>query len=141
MNEPRPGDFLAPDPLETSLRDLLRPWRTELAERSPRIRIDLNEVPGAYALKADIPGARKEDIDVRIDGNRVTISAEFRNGIDEKSCGRVLHSECRHGLATRTLALADGVDEAKADARYQDGVLQLTLPKRAPATQKRLSIA
>jgi HSP20 family protein len=141
MNELRINDLFSLDPMETSLRNLLRPWRAELAERAPQIRIDVTEGDGSYAVKAEIPGVRKEDIDVRIDGNQVTISAEVKQDKEEKSGSRVLRSECQYGFASRTFTLADSVDDSKADAKYKDGVLQLTLPKRAQAAQKRLAIA
>lgn len=140
MNELRLNDFFSRDPMETSLREWLRPWRSDLGERAPQIRIDVSEADGNYAVKAEIPGVRKEDIDVRIDGNQVTISAEVKQDKEEKSGSRVLRSERQYGFASRTFSLADSVDESKADAKYKDGVLQLTLPKRAPSTQKRLTI-
>lgn len=140
MNELRLKDFFSPDPMEASLRELLRPWRNDLAERTPQIRIDVSEADGAYAVKAEIPGVRKEDLDVRIDGNQVTISAEVKNDREEKSGARVLRSECKYGFASRSFTLAENVDETKADAKYKDGVLQLTLPKRAQSTHKRLAI-
>ena len=141
MNELRLNDFFGLDPMEASVRDLLRPWRADLAERSPQIRIDVSEADGVYAVKAEIPGVRKEDIDVRIDGNQVTISAEVKSDKEEESGGRVLRSERRYGFASRTFSLADNVDKSKAEAKYKDGVLQLTLPKQAAATQKRLAIS
>lgn len=141
MNELQINDFFALDPMETSLRKLLRPWRADLTEQAPQIRIDVTEADGSYAVKAEIPGVRKEDIDVRIDGNQVTISAELKQDKQEKSGSRVLRSECQYGYASRSFTLADSVDEARADAKYKDGVLQLTLPKRAQAERKRLPIA
>ncbi len=136
MNELRVNDLFALDPIEASLRDLLRPWRNDLAERTPQIRIDVTEADDSYAVKAEIPGVRKEDINVRVNGNQVTISAEVKEDKEEKSGGRVLRSERRYGFASRTFSLADSVDDSKADAKYKDGVLQLTLPKRAQSTQR-----
>lgn len=141
MNDLRVNDLFKLEPLEGGLFNLLRPWRLEGAERTPQIRIDLSEADGSYAVKAEIPGVRKEDIDVRIDGNQVTISAEVKQEKEEKEGQRVLRSERQYGFASRSFTLADTVDEAKVEARYQDGVLQLTLPKRSPATQKRITIA
>ncbi|WP_088286446.1 Hsp20/alpha crystallin family protein [Ideonella sp. A 288] len=141
MNDLRVNDLFKLEPLEGNLFNLLRPWRLEGPERAPQIRIDLSEADGSYAVKAEIPGVRKEDIDVRIDGNQVTISAEVKQEKEEKEGQRVLRSERQYGFASRSFTLADTVDEAKVEARYQDGVLQLTLPKRSPATQKRITIA
>ena len=141
MNDLRLNDLFDLDPLETGFRSLLRPWRFEVPDRAPQIRLDVTESDGLYLVKADIPGVRKEDIDVRIDGNQVTISAEIKQEKEEGDGGRVLRSERQYGFASRSFALADAVDDAKADARFEDGVLKLSLPKRAAASHKRLAIA
>lgn len=141
MNDLRLSELFDLDPMESRIRHWLSPWRTELGERAPQIRIDVRETDGIYAVKAEIPGVSKEDIDVRIDGNQVTISAELKQEREEKAEGRLLRSECQYGYASRSFQLTDSVDESKADAKYKDGVLHLTLPKRAQAAQKRLAIA
>lgn len=98
MNELRVPDLFDLDPFPATLRDLWRPWRNEAAtERAPQIRIDLSETDNAFTIKAEIPGVKKEDIDVRIDGNQVTISAEVKQDSEEKKDGRVLRSERRYG--------------------------------------------
>jgi HSP20 family protein len=117
------------DPLEDTFRSLLRPWRFEQVDAPPRIRLDVAEQNGAYAVRAEIPGARKEDIDVRIEGNLVTISAEMKKEWDDRKEGRVLRSERQYGHASRSFTLASPVDESKAGAKYENGVLELTLPK------------
>ena len=78
MNELRLlNDFFDLDPMEGGFRNLMRPWRLE-GERPPQIKIDLTEHEDSYAVKAEIPGVRKEDIDVRVDGKMLTISAEVK---------------------------------------------------------------
>jgi HSP20 family protein len=142
MNEVRVPDLFDLDPFPSSLRDLWRPWRNETAaERAPQIRIDLSETDNAFAIKAEIPGVKKEDIDVRIDGNQVTISAEVKQDKEEKKDGRVLRSERRYGYASRSFLLASDVDQAGADAKYSNGVLELKLPKKAQSAGQRLTIA
>jgi HSP20 family protein len=140
MNELRVKDLFDLDPLETSLRNLLRPWRVEGVESAPQIKIDLSEHDDCYMVKAEIPGVKKEDIDVRIDRNQVTISAEVKQEKEEKKDGRVLRSERQYGFASRSFALASDIDDAKSDAKYQNGVLELRLPKKATGSSKRLSI-
>jgi HSP20 family protein len=140
VNDLRINDLFDLDPMESSIRSLLRPWRMEMAERAPQIRLDVSEADGKYLVKADIPGVRKDDIDVRIDGKQVTISAEVKQEKEEKSGERVLRSERQFGFASRSFTLADSVDEARAEAKFENGVLKLTLPKRAPASQKRLAV-
>jgi len=140
MNELRVPDLFDLDPFPSSLRDLWRPWRNEVAERTPQIRIDLSETDNAFAVKAEIPGVKKEDIDVRIDGNQVTISAEVKEDKEEKKDGRVLRSERRYGYASRSFLLGSDVDQAGADAKYSNGVLELKLPKKAQSAGKRLTV-
>ena len=140
MNETRLLDPFAMDPLEDTFRTLLRPWRFDQVDASPRIRLDVAEQNGAYAVRAEIPGARKEDIDVRIEGNLVTISAEMKKEWDDRKEGRVLRSERQYGHASRSFTLASPVDESKAGAKYENGVLELTLPKKSATATKRLSI-
>ena len=141
MNELRINDLFDLDPIQNSFRNFLRPWRLEAAESAPQIKLDLSESDDNYLVKAEIPGVRKEDIDVRIDGNRVTISAEVKKETEEKKEGRLLRSERQYGFASRSFSLASDVDDAKADAKYQNGVLELKLPKKSTPARKRLSIA
>jgi HSP20 family protein len=102
--------------------------------------MDVKEDDKAYTVHADIPGVKKEDIHVDIEGNQVSISAESRMEKEEKQGERVLRSERYVGKVARSFTLAHDVDEAKADARYSDGVLELTLPKKAAGTTKKLTI-
>lgn len=140
MNDLRLPDLFEFEPLPAALRDLWRPWRTEVAERAPQIRLDVSESGGTYLVKAEIPGVRKEDIDVRIDGRQVTIAAEIKEDKEEKKDGRVLRSERRYGYASRSFLLDSDVDQASADAKYKDGVLELRLPKKAQGSGKKLAV-
>lgn len=141
MNEVRLPDLfdleLGPGPLQ----GWMRPWRTEGPDRAPQIRLDVNEGDESYTVKADIPGVRKEDIDVRIDGNQVTISAEVKEDKEEKKNGRVLRSERRYGYASRSFMLGSDVDDANARASYDNGVLQLLLPKKARSGGSKVQVA
>ena len=140
MNEMRLLDPFSMDPLEDTFRSMLRPWRLVQMDSPPRIRLDVAERNGTYAVRAEIPGCRKEDIDVRIEGNLVTISAEMKKVWDDSKDGRLLRSERQYGYATRSFTLSSAVDESKADAKYENGVLELTLPKKSASSTKRLSI-
>ena len=141
MNDLRVNDIFAMEPMDDVFRGFLRPWKMDLANRAPQIKVDLNETEGNYTLKADVPGVPKEDIDVRIDGNQVTISAEVKKDSEEKKDGRVLRSERQYGYTSRSVWLDSAVDEAQAVAKFQDGVLELTLPKKASSSAKRLTIS
>lgn len=140
MNEPGFFEPLARDPIDDTLRTLMHPWRFWLADDAPSIRIDLSEQDGSYLVKAEIPGVHKEDIDVRIDGAQVTISAETKTEKHKKENGRVICKERQEGHASRSFTLACAVDEALADASYKDGVLALKLPKRTATSTRHLAI-
>jgi HSP20 family protein len=83
---------------------------------------------------------KKEDIHVSIEGNQVSISAETKLEKEEKKGEKVLRSERYVGKVARSFTLAHDVDEAKSQAKYSDGVLELTLPKKAPNTAKKLAV-
>jgi HSP20 family protein len=140
MNELRVTDPFGVEPMDEMFRQMLRPWRTELAERAPQIKLDVHENDASYTVKAEVPGVGKDDIDVRIEGNRVTLSAEVKKDKEEKKDGRVLRSERQYGYASRSFTLACEVDEAKAEAKYKDGILELSLPKKSKTSSKRLPI-
>lgn len=139
MTALRSYDPFAVEPVEDAFRQWLRPWRGD-APSAPQIRIEVREAEGEYRVKAQIPGVRKDDIDVRIDGDTVSISAEIREEKAEKKDGKVLRSEFSYGQASRTFSLATPVDAGKADAHYEAGVLDLVLPKRASAESRKLAI-
>jgi HSP20 family protein len=99
------------------------------------------EKDNAYEVKADIPGVRKEDINVRIDGNVVQIDAEVRREKEIKGNGdKVLRSERYYGTVSRTFSLADDVDDSKAEAKYADGVLTLQLPKKTTTASRKVTV-
>ena len=128
------------DPFEDVFKNMMRPMRWELEPVQPQIRLDVEENDKGYTVKAEIPGVKKEDIHVRIDGNTVTISAEAKQEKDTKENGRVIRSERYYGTMQRVFSLASDVDDARAEARYDNGILNLSLPKKAAAASKRLQI-
>jgi HSP20 family protein len=140
MNELRTFDPLSLEPFDDAFRSFMRPWRFEVADAAPKIKLDVAETDGQYAVKAEIPGVRKEDINVQVDGNTVTISAEVKSETEEKKGTRVLRQERRQGFASRSFTLACPVDDSRAEAVYQNGILELKLPKKAVPSTKRLAI-
>jgi HSP20 family protein len=116
--------------------------RPALLEGQPQmqIKMDVKEDDNAYTVHADIPGVKKEDIQVSIEGNQVSISAETKVEKEEKKGEKVLRSERYVGKVARSFTLAHEVDESKAQAKYKDGVLELPLPKKAASSAKKLAI-
>jgi HSP20 family protein len=107
------------------------------------MRVDVTENEKAYLVKAEMPGARKEDIHVSVDGNYVSIGAEVKEEKKETKKGngeRTLIHELRYGSMSRAFTLPHEVDEKEADAKFENGVLSLTLPKRGPTTSKTIAI-
>ena len=105
------------------------------------IRVDVKEADGAYTVQAEMPGVKKEDIHVQIDGNRVSISAEVKRESEKKEGERVLRTERYYGSVARTFSLGSEMDESKAIAKFDNGVLTLTLPKKTAPASKRLTIS
>ena len=126
------------DPLDNLFRGFFRP--VQMDKDMPQIRMDVKEDETAYAVHADMPGVAKDDIHVTIDGNTVSISAEVKKNTEQKEGEKVLRRERYFGRVSSSFALENEVDEATASARYQDGVLELVLPKKTAAAAKRLAI-
>lgn len=95
-----------------------------------KLKLDVSEDDKNYMVHADLPGVKKEDIRVSIDGNQVTISAELNCKKEEKKDKNVVYSERYEGKVFRSFSLDCNIDESKAEAKYSDGVLELTLPKK-----------
>jgi HSP20 family protein len=118
----------------------VRPVLSEGRDATPRLKIDVAEQDGAFKVQAEIPGVKKDDIQVTIDGDQVSISAEVKQEKDVKEGERVVHSERHYGKVSRTFRLGYEVDEAKAQAKYADGMLELVLPKKANTSHRQLTI-
>ncbi len=135
-----------PYALDDMLEDLfkgywVRPMRLsgEAAEMG-RVKMDVKENVENYMVHAELPGVKKEDIHVTIEGNTLSISAEVKKTTEEKEGDKVLRSERYYGKVRRSFALGQEVDEAHARARFDDGVLELTLPKKAVSPTRKLAI-
>lgn len=96
-----------------------------------RIRLDVSETDDAYAVRAEIPGVKKDDVKITIDGNRVVIRAESRSETEQKEGETVLRRERFYGVQSRSFALSNEIDDSAATAKYEDGILVLHLPKKA----------
>lgn len=119
---------------------LVRPMAYEGREAALRAKVDVAEKNGAYLVSAEMPGVKKEDIQVSIDGAQVTLSAEVKREREASQDERVLHVERAYGKVTRSFTLPQELDEAKVEAKFRDGVLELTLPKKAAAARKQITI-
>jgi len=116
-----------------------RPFSME-SETPSLIKIDISENDTTYTVRAEIPGMKKEDVKVQVDGNRVSISAETKQEKEEKEGERVICRELYQGSSYRSFTLGSDVDENKSHAKFENGVLELTLPKKNGKTSKQLEI-
>ncbi len=130
--------FEATDPFDNLFRGFFRP--VQMDREMPQIRMDVKEDDKVYAVHADMPGVAKDDIHVTIDGNTVSISAEVKKSSEQREGERVLRRERYVGRVSRNFVLEHEVDESTASAKYLDGVLELTLPKKLAAAARRLDI-
>ena len=132
--------------LDTALDELMRGFFVRPMNYEPsqgqqvQLRVDVSENENSYIVRAEIPGAKKDDINVGIDGNQVEISAEVKNEKELKDGERVLRSERYYGKLYRSFALGHEIDESATQARYVDGILELTLAKKPTSQAKRISI-
>lgn len=128
----------------TDIEDLFRGLGTRSLprgyEKTLEMHMDVSEDDKAYRVTVDVPGVKKEDIDVSVVGNQVSISAEVKRE-QSRDTEKEMLSERFSGKAFRSFSLPDEVDSSKAEASYDGGVLRLTLPKKGDNPSHRLSIS
>jgi HSP20 family protein len=112
-----------------------------MMESEPQMRLDLSEDDKNFFVKAEIPGVKKEDIKVSVDGNLVSLSAEVKKEKEQKEGAKLIRSERYYGSVSRSFTLDESVDQSAAQAKYENGVLQLTLPKKHNGQSHVLKIA
>lgn len=130
------------DPLDDFFRGFfVRPVEFGNMPEAPGVKIDVKEQEKAFVVHAEMPGIKKEDIHVTIEGPTVSISAERKQEKEVKEGERVLRTERYFGKVSRSFQLGQDIDDGQASAKFTDGVLELTLPKKAASQSKRLTIA
>lgn len=127
------GELARFEPLR-GVEDFLRDFRIKHALRDfdtqAMIKVDVAETDQDYTVKAELPGMNREDIKVDVDGKQVTISAETKQESEQKVGTRMVCSERFVGQCYRSFTLEHEIDDVAAAAKYQDGILELTLPKK-----------
>jgi HSP20 family protein len=111
-----------------------------LPEPEPMMRMDVTENDRGYVVKADIPGVSKEDIKVSVEGGEVSISAEVKREKETKEGEKLLRTERYYGAVERSFTLPADVNFEKAEAKFDNGVLTLTLPKAEGVKGKTLPV-
>lgn len=128
------------DSMEDLVKQVFKPSNLEAVTKAP-IRISVKEGENAYEVTAELPGVNKEDIHVDVENNQVSISAEVRQTKEVKEGERFVWTERYFGKLFRTFAVVDDIDEANVKAKFDNGVLELVLPKKTvKAVSKKIVI-
>jgi HSP20 family protein len=114
------------------------PSAFERLEWNPRF--DVTDTKDAYQFKADVPGVKKEDLEITTTGNRIQISGK-RASEEEKKTDTVYTYERQYGSFSRVFTLPNGADIEHAKSELKDGVLTLVIPKLVEAQSKKIPIA
>ncbi|HWI15345.1 MAG TPA: Hsp20/alpha crystallin family protein [Burkholderiales bacterium] len=134
------------DPFSTGFDDwfkglMLRPMRLDIdMPESMQIKMDVTRSEDGYVVKAEMPGMKKDDIHVSVDGSQVTVTGEVKRESEEKEGEQVIRSERYYGKVARSFTLPQDIDEARVEARYADGVLELELPRKAKAAGRKIAV-
>jgi len=118
----------------------VRPMRFEIGQQT-QLKMDLTRTDDTYSVKAEMPGVKKDDIHISVEGNQVTISGESSKEREEKKGEEVIRSERYYGKVSRSFTLPQEVDESKVVANYADGVLNLKLPVKARSAGRKISVS
>jgi HSP20 family protein len=133
------------NPFEDVLKEFSRGFWVKPAAfpagTSVEMKVDVKEDDKAFTIRAEIPGVKKDDIKVDIEGNLVSVSAEVKQEREAKEGEKVVYSERTYGMASRSFTLPREVDAQGAKAEYKDGLLSLVLPKKANGSARRVSIS
>ncbi len=128
------GDFFEP----SSLGYFIRPLHGEAL--TDAFKVDVKETPTAYVLHAELPGVKKEDLHITVDASKVTISGEVRQYDEEKKDEKIVRSERYFGSVMRSFQLPQEVDENLSDAKFENGILELTLAKKTSTGTKTIQV-
>ena len=118
----------------------VRPLHGDPLPAPGQLKVDVKESDGAYTVCAEIPGVPKEDIHVSVEGNVVSLRAEVRQQDQQTDGEKVLRSERYFGSVARSFQIPNDIDAAQCKAKYDNGVLTLTLPKKQGGNAQRLAI-
>ncbi len=117
-----------------------RPFFEEGGWNMNALALDMTEDDNAFTVTTELPGVQPENIQVKLDGDLLTIEGEIPEHVTEKKAERSLMKERRYGRFSRTVRLPQSVDESKVDATFDNGVLKLVLPKSEEAQPKRITV-
>jgi HSP20 family protein len=126
--------------MDELFRGFFKPVRMEGPRAPVTIKMDVAETNDGYTVHEEMPGVTKENINVEIEGNTVTITADVKKEWEKKEGDKVLRSERYYGNVYRSFTLPVDLDEAKCEAKYTDGVLELKLVRTAATPGRKLAV-
>ncbi|KAF0193208.1 MAG: HSP20 family protein [Gammaproteobacteria bacterium] len=149
----RPGRFIAPfEDMERMMEGFfphgwLHPFRREWPDWASSLtpfegkmpRVDVIDKEESVVVRAEVPGVKKDDLDISLSDNTVTIRGSLKHEEETKE-GQYIRREMSRGEFSRTLTLPADVDASKAKATFSDGVLELTLPKQEPSRRHKIKV-
>ena len=118
----------------------IKPLHGDPLPSPDKIKVEVKENGDNVVVQAEIPGVSKDDIDISVERNVVTIQAEVKQYDADTQNDKILHSERYYGSVQRSFALPSDVVSEKASAKYEDGILTLTIPKQSPNETKKISV-
>jgi HSP20 family protein len=126
--------------MDELFRGFFKPVRWEGARAPVMIKMDVTETTDGYTVHAEMPGMKKEDVNVEIEGNQVTITGEVKRDWEKKDGDKLIRSERYYGNVYRSFTVPHELDEAKCEAKYDGGVLELKLVRLVGVEGKKLAI-
>lgn len=125
---------------DTFLNDFFRPLATR-SNGDKVAAIDVHETDEAYKVNVDMPGVKKEDIQIALDNGVLTVKGETRKEDKEEKDGKLIRQERHVGQFIRQLSVGSDVDAAGVKATFDNGVLAITLPKKPPEAESGVKIS
>ncbi len=127
--------------MQRQIEEALEMWDFDQFDQSQEavttMGVDLADHGETFVLTADVPGFEKDDIDVRLSENTIHITATRESETtDDPEDEFYIKSERARQSLSRSIQLPDPIDEEAVEARYRNGVLTITLPKRDPETRE-----
>jgi HSP20 family protein len=128
----------------TLFGDFFRPWndlfdKSDFVGRTLQVpAVNIKETKDDYSLSLAVPGMKKDDFKIDMEGNMITISCEKEESKEEKEA-KYTRNEYNFTSFTRSFTLPDEINKEKIDARYEDGILKLVLPKKEEVKKTAIS--
>ncbi|MBN1688498.1 MAG: Hsp20/alpha crystallin family protein [Candidatus Omnitrophica bacterium] len=146
MRRNNKNEWLDPFSFLTSLHDDLDrffavPVLRSRGEITPLVpQIDVEEDANNYVLRADIPGIKKEELDISVQGNRLTLRGERKHERETKKDKNYYHCERYYGNFERTFEFPEDINPSVIKANYKDGVLEIAVPKSEEKKPKQIKV-